>query len=276
VSTYAIRGGKEGARRLDLLAKTLASTSEALLAVAGLAPGMTCVDVGCGAGHVSRVMAARVRPGGRVVGLDFDPVKLQTARRECATAGLGNVEFRVIDVTAWREPGSYDLAYGRFIISHLADRPTIIAALCDSLRAGGVLVLEDIDFTGSFCWPPNDGYANYCRLYDAVIRRKGGDANVGGQLHALCLDAGLQDVQVQVIQPAHTGGVPAKSLSLSTLMNITDAVLAEGLATRGELDATITSLEAFTEDPTSLVGCPRIFQVWGRKPVVPPLSSSAH
>ncbi|MGH7515238.1 MAG: hypothetical protein ACREOQ_20225 [Gemmatimonadales bacterium] len=49
-------------------------------------------------------------------------------------------------------------------------------------------------------------------------------------------------------------------------MNIADTVLAEGLATREELDAAVASLTALTDDPRSVVGLPRIVQVWGRKP----------
>jgi 2-polyprenyl-3-methyl-5-hydroxy-6-metoxy-1,4-benzoquinol methylase len=266
MSTYAIRGGTEGARRLDLLARTMAPTTEALLASVGVRSGARCLDLGCGAGHVSRLMGAQVGPDGRVVGLDFDAVKLEAARRDCATAGFGNIEFRATDVTAWRERETYDLIYGRFILSHLADRRAMLRAGCEALRSGGLLVLEDIDFSGCFCWPPNDGYASYCRLYHAVIGRKGGDANVGAQLFALCLEAGLADVRVQVVQPTHTGHCAEKGLSLSTLVNIADAVLAEGLATREELDTAIASLTDLTEDPGSVVGLPRIFQVWGRKP----------
>jgi hypothetical protein len=99
-----------------------------------------------------------------------------------------------------------------------------------------------------------------------VIDRKGGDANAGAQLYALCLEVGLADVWVQVVQPAHTGGCAEKGLSLSTLVNIADVVLADGLATREELDDAIASLTELTDDPRSVVGLPRIFQVWGRKP----------
>jgi predicted O-methyltransferase YrrM len=94
-------------------------------------------------------MGAQVDPGGRVVGLDFDAVKLEAARRDCASAGLGNVEFRAIDVTAWREPASYDLVYGRFILSHLADRRAVLRTGREALRSGGLLILEDIDFSGT-------------------------------------------------------------------------------------------------------------------------------
>ena len=162
MATYAIRGGEEGTRRLDLLSRVAGPTTEVFLDAAGIAPGMTCLDAGCGAGHVTRSLAARVGPGGRVVGIERDPVKLAAARTETERAGLRNVEYREGDVTTWSEPDTYDVAYGRFIISHLRDRKGFVERLRDALRPGGLLILEDIDFTGTFCYPPNAAYARYC------------------------------------------------------------------------------------------------------------------
>lgn len=53
---------------------------------------------------------------------------------------------------------------------------------------------------------------------------------------------------------------------LSTMINIADAVLTEGLASADEVRSTIAELTAFTEDPRSTVACPRILQVRGHKP----------
>ncbi len=265
MTNYAIRGGVEGKRRLDLLAQTMAPTTEALLDRAGIRPGMRCVDVGCGGGHVTRSLARRVGEAGRVVGLDMDDVKLTSAREECRQAAIGNIDFRLGNVTDWSEPGAYDLVYGRFILSHLASRVATVGAMRDALRPGGILVLEDIDFTGAFCHPPHPAFARYCALYRAVIQRRGGDAALGPQIWGLCADAGLRGVEVAVVHPVHTGSAPEKALSLSTLVNIRDAVLAEGLATSEELERTIGEMTALTEDPTSLVGLPRIFQVLARK-----------
>ncbi len=264
-STYAIRGGEEGARRLDLLARTMGPTTESFLGGAGIVAGMTCLDVGCGGGHVSRHLAALVGPTGRVVGIDLDPVKLATAQAEAGRAGLENIEFRVGDATGWSEPGRFDIVYGRFIVSHLADRSELIARLRDALRPSGTLMLEDIDFSGCFCHPANAAYSRYCELYVQVIARRGGDANVGAKLYELCLDAGLTDLLVGMVQPTHCGTSPGKDLSLSTMINIADAVLAEGLASEDEVRDTIAALTAFTEDPRSTVACPRIFQVRGRR-----------
>jgi SAM-dependent methyltransferase len=265
MATYAIRGGVEGKRRLDLLAQTMGPTTHALLADAGVAAGNTCIDLGCGAGHVSRYLGQLVGATGRVVGVDLDGVKVVAAREESERAGLRNVEFRTGNVADWDEPGTYDLVFGRFVLSHLSDRPAMVRRMHDALRPAGRLVLEDIDFGGAFCYPPNLAYDRQCSLYCAVIERRGGDALLGPQLVGLCRDAGLEEIQMRVVHPVHTGREPGKAMSLSTLENIADAVVAEGLATAADLEETIRQLASFTDDPHSIIACPRVFQVWGRR-----------
>jgi tRNA A58 N-methylase Trm61 len=92
MTTYAIRGGEEGTRRLDLLSRVVDPTTESFLDAGGIAPGMTCLDAGSGAGHVSRSLARRVGLAGKVVGLERDPVKLAAARADTEREGLRNVE----------------------------------------------------------------------------------------------------------------------------------------------------------------------------------------
>jgi SAM-dependent methyltransferase len=266
---YAIRGGAEGAKRLNLLAEVMAPTTDALLRAAGITAGMRCIDVGCGVGHVSRVLARLVEPDGRVLGLDFDGRKLEEARQGARKAGLTNLEFRQADVTGWTEPGAYDVVYGRFIVSHLPDRAGVVRRFADALRPRGVLVLEDIDFAGAFCHPPNAAYARYCELYTRLIERRGGDANAGVTLFGLCREAALQGLVLRVVQPTHCECTAEKELSLSTLINIGDAAVAEGLVTREELERITGELTTFTRDERTTVACPRIFQVWGRKAPTP-------
>jgi SAM-dependent methyltransferase len=262
---YAIRGGAEGTRRLDLLAHIMGPSTAELLAEAGIRVGDSCLDVGCGGGHVTQLLARLVGPAGRVVGVDIDQVKIATAQAAAAEAGLSHATFRVGNVTQLGETTSYDLVYCRFILSHLPDPTALVQRFAGLVRVPGRLVLEDIDFGGAFCHPPNQAYRRYCELYEAVVQRRGGDARLGCRLVELCQLAGLGEIAVRVVHPAHTGSVPEKALMLSTLINIRDAVLAEGLASAHDLDGVIADLQAFTNDPRSLIGLPRVVQVWARR-----------
>src|SRR5689334_1757531 len=60
----------------------------------GLAAGAHILDVGCGTGDAARAMAARVAPGGRVIGVDVDPLMIAEATRRSA-GGDAFVEFAV-------------------------------------------------------------------------------------------------------------------------------------------------------------------------------------
>ena len=81
-----IRGGHEGYNRLLLLARASRPDTAALFSRAGIRPGMKCVDLGCGGGEVTFVLARLVAPGGSVTGVNMDEVKLGLARTAAVSA----------------------------------------------------------------------------------------------------------------------------------------------------------------------------------------------
>lgn len=261
---YVIRGGAEGRKRLALLGRVFWPTTAPLLDRAGLATGATCLDLGCGGGDVALELAQRVGPTGRVVGLDLDAEKISLARQHAAEKGLDHLRFDAVDVMAWSECEAYDLIYCRFLLTHLPHPRPVLAKIWQALRPGGRAILEDIDFSGHFSHPPNPAFDRYVELYTEVVRRRGGDAHLGQKLFAMTRAAGWATPQLTVHQPTFFAG-EGKELGLITLVNIADAVIAEGLATAAELQATVDELATFVEDPTTLVSLPRIFQLWSAR-----------
>ena len=59
---YALRTGAVGVERMNLLAGAFAPATREVLRRAGLAPGMRAVDVGCGPGAVTALLAELVSP----------------------------------------------------------------------------------------------------------------------------------------------------------------------------------------------------------------------
>ena len=59
--------------------------------------------------------------------------------------------------------------------------------------------------------------------------------NIGPRLPGLFLDVGFERVQMNVVQPAGLDG-EVKLINPITMETIADCVLAEGLATRSEVD----------------------------------------
>ncbi len=139
---------------------------------------------------------------------------------------------------------------------------TVLARMRQLARPGGRIVLEDTDMSGCYCHPHDPANARFVELYTEVVRRGGGDADLGRRLPAVALAAGLGDVRWNVFQPVHASG-PHKHMTAVTMERIRPAVLHHGLATNEEVDSVIGGMHAFAEDSTTLVGMPRMVQVWG-------------
>jgi SAM-dependent methyltransferase len=262
IKNYVIRGGVEGRERLRILSRVMRPTTLALLDRVGIPREAVCLDVGCGGGDVTVELARRVAPHGRAVGADLDEVKLGLARAEARDAGVENVEFRQADVSGRLGEADFDVAYARFLLTHLSDPAGCVGRMHDALRPGGLLVVEDIDCAGCFCYPDHPAIRRSLELFTAAVRRRGGDPDIGPRLPVLLLEAGFERVGLNVVQPAGLEG-EAKLIFPLTLANIADAVLADGSATPEEIGRVVEQLYEFARDPRTVAGTPRVVQAWG-------------
>ena len=264
MSHYVIAGGQAGNERLQLLAEVMLPTTSDLLTTVGLGPGMQCLDVGCGGGHVTLLMARLVGSQGLVVGTDMDDTILDLAQHAATAAHLNTIQFRHADAVDLQEEATYDLVYARFVLSHMRAPEQGLTAMVRACRPQGLIVIEDIDFSGSFCYPPCTAYARYTALYQAVVTRRGGDPNIGPRLPGMLREANMSGVQVNVVQPTHLDGV-GKFMAAVTMEKIAAAVIAEELASPAEVAQVIMGLRAAAADRTTVLSLPRVVQTWGTR-----------
>ncbi|WP_116201924.1 methyltransferase domain-containing protein [Amycolatopsis circi] len=128
--------------------ETVAATSLGCgnpLAVAGLRPGETVLDLGSGGGLDVLLSARRVGPEGRAIGLDMTDEMLALARRHAAQAGLGNVEFvkGTIEVIPLPD-NAVDVVISNCVIALSPDKPAVFAGIARVLRPGGRLGVTDL------------------------------------------------------------------------------------------------------------------------------------
>ena len=261
--SYVIEGGVTGRDRLRLLSEVMGPESRRLLAQIRIAPNTRCVDLGCGGGDVTVELARAVGPAGKVIGIDTDTVVLDIARKEAMELGLKNISFECHDVTTWEPREDFDVVYARFLLTHLSDPLEVLINARKALRPGGLVILEDIDFRGHFAEPDCPALQRSVDLYSATVKNRGGDPDIGPRLPALLRDAGYQGIRMQMFHPtALEGGI--KHLICVTLETISARVIEDALATPSELQETIDELDAFARDPRTVLGGPRVFQVWGQ------------
>jgi ubiquinone/menaquinone biosynthesis C-methylase UbiE len=266
--SYIIRGGIAGRERLRILSRVMRPTSLALLQRAGLRPNINVLEIGSGGGDLAFDIARIVGSAGRVLGTDIDQTKLELATSEASEQGLANVSFQFADITESAPASDFDLVHAPFVLTHLTNPAQALAHIRAALRPGGIIVLEDIDFRGYFCYPDCAAVWRYVHLYTETTKRKGVDANIGPRLPSLLVAAGFENVRMNVVQPSGTEG-DVKLLSPLTMENIADAVIAEGLATSEEIDRIVAELYAYARTPGTLGCMPRIFEAWATQPAVP-------
>ncbi|HSY06827.1 MAG TPA: class I SAM-dependent methyltransferase [Steroidobacteraceae bacterium] len=106
------------------------------------APGLRVLDVGCGVGRWSRLLAGR---GARVTGIDLSPTMIDEARRRAAAQGVGNAcRFLVADLATLATGEEFDLVLSVTVLQHILDPAALRAALermAQHLAPDGVLIL---------------------------------------------------------------------------------------------------------------------------------------
>jgi SAM-dependent methyltransferase len=111
-----------------------------LRAIEALSPqiGEAVLDVGCGAGQSVLQLADRVKPGGRVTGVDIAPPLLELARRR--VAGRSQVDFIECDALNLALPErSIDCVFSRFGVMAFRDPVATFSNLRRMMKPSGRL-----------------------------------------------------------------------------------------------------------------------------------------
>jgi ubiquinone/menaquinone biosynthesis C-methylase UbiE len=104
--------------------------------------GTRVLDVGCGVGRWSRLLAAR---GAQVTGVDLSPTMIAQARRRATREGVADrCRFQVQDVSSLDVGERFDLVLGVTVLQHILDPNALrsaLAAMSAHLAPGGRMIL---------------------------------------------------------------------------------------------------------------------------------------
>lgn len=259
---YIIGGGAEGKARLNVLAQVLEPFTKSLLKKNGLGLGQKLLDVGCGGGNVSRMAAQIVGDAGNVTAVDFDATIIQLNRAEVPQ--LPQLHYENISAYDIEYSNEFDIAYSRFLLSHLTQPALALQNIVQSVRPGGSVVIEDVQFSGHICYPSNAAFDTYVTWYISLAKQRSQQPEIGPSLMNLLHEAGLQSINFDIIQPAYQYG-DGKWMAYLTLARIKDGIIAEKIASEDEIDAVLSELKDFTNNKDSFMSLPRIFRAWGVK-----------
>jgi ubiquinone/menaquinone biosynthesis C-methylase UbiE len=134
-----------------------------LVETAGVKTGDRVLDVACGTGAVTRLLAGRVAPTGTVVGLDVNPGMLAVAGRTVPSPSVEWLESSAIKMPLPDE--SFDAVVCQQGLQFFPDRPAALAEMRRVLKRDGRLTLS--------CWRSIEHTPGYLVLQQVLARRIG-------------------------------------------------------------------------------------------------------
>lgn len=99
----------------------------------------TAIDLGCGPGNSTEVLAARY-PEATVRGLDSSADMIRAARER-----LADIEFELADIADWRAPAPVDIILANASLQWLPDHALLYPHLVAQLSKGGCLAVQTPD-----------------------------------------------------------------------------------------------------------------------------------
>ena len=167
------------------------------------------LDVGCGVGHWSQVLASALPGDAKVIGVDRDPLWIDKATARAAARGVSHrFQYRVSDAQTLPFPdASFDLVTCQTVLIHVADPKAVITEMARVTRPGGlVLAAEPNNISTSLVQnsisfdAPIDEILAGVRLQLTCERGKAalgeGNNSVGDVVPGLFAASGLTDVVV--------------------------------------------------------------------------------
>ncbi|MGH8150234.1 MAG: trans-aconitate 2-methyltransferase [Steroidobacteraceae bacterium] len=107
-----------------------------LLGHVALETARSVVDLGCGPGNSTELLAGRF-PAARIVGTDTSATMLTTARKR-----LPSLTFEQRDIAEWSAAEPVDLIFANASLQWVADHPRLIPRLLGTLAPGGALAVQ--------------------------------------------------------------------------------------------------------------------------------------
>ena len=237
-TTLQISGSPADIYEQHMVPAIFARWAPDLVQAAGVRPAERVLDVACGTGAVTRLLAEQVGPAGKVTGLDITPGMLAAARLAAPSQRIEWLEGSAVKMPL--PDGTFDAVVCQQGLQFFPDKPAALSEMRRVLKRGGRLALS--------CWRSVEHTPGYLVLEQALARRVGpekaalppfslGDA---GAIRGLVVGAGFREVKLRAeakmmrfrsaehLVRAVVGGAPAMMGALTGQgEGVLDAIIAD-------------------------------------------------
>jgi ubiquinone/menaquinone biosynthesis C-methylase UbiE len=251
--------------RLEIQSAFFEQLTKQTLSRAGIRKGMRCLDIGCGSGSVTQILAEMVGKSGHVTGTDVDEKYI----RYCLDyKPQPNIDFIQDDIYNSSLPSeSFDVVYSRFMFVHLKDARKAIRSMKHLVKREGTIVIEELDHAPDswLCFPENPSVRILREVYVALVEKAGGDPFAGRKIYSLMVEESL-NASVECNSPcllmAHE---PYSTLGWRMAESLRPQIRINGLLNETEYSNLYKQLKLLSTDKKSFITYARFFSIIGRK-----------
>jgi len=232
--------------RQQLLAEVLGPSTRDVLARLPSTTRPRVLDLGCGQGNTTRLLAEVLQPS-ECVGLEFDANLVEYARtRKNNPPG---VRFQQGDATTLPfDDRSFDVVFCRYLLIHMADPVRVIREMMRVIRPGGFAIAYEAEFVAEFSDPPCEALKMINKLWNGVFQ----SPKVGRQLVRHFREAGAAAIQAGALMQFEHDSAVAKRVYRLTAEAIGPKGVSMGLCNEAEVREMIAGLTRLEEDPASV------------------------
>jgi 2-polyprenyl-3-methyl-5-hydroxy-6-metoxy-1,4-benzoquinol methylase len=193
---YVLGHSAEELNRLIDQARLFGELTEDVFVRAGIGPGMRVLDVGCGAGDVSFLLARMVGPSGTVVGVDRSEDAVAMANARARAMGLAQVSFSQGELEDISLDQPVDAAVGRFVLMYSPQPSVSLRRIAANVRAGGIVAFQEMNVAEATSFPCVDLFEQSMRWIIETLDREKVKNLMGLGLYRTFVEAGLPPPQM--------------------------------------------------------------------------------
>ena len=121
------------------------------------------LDIGCGPGAITKIIADRVGPEGKVVGVDPDLERLEIARKRYSASNLEYVQGYAEDILGYGS--DFDFVVSFYALHWCKDKDSVVKQVAAILKPGGKFGVVGINIDNSKYLSPAEMFSEAYRAH---------------------------------------------------------------------------------------------------------------
>lgn len=171
---YTFGSGQTAADRLFEISKFFNAHAVEFIKMYNNKDNCSGLDLGCGPGYTTKMLSEAISSGD-VTGLDISENFIKRAKEMFPA-----LHFIKHDITVTPFPVAADIAYGRFILSHLKNPVPLINLWVTQLHGNGLLCIDELEDI----YTKTEVFKKYLKINTGLVAGQGADLFVGRILGA--------------------------------------------------------------------------------------------